>query len=225
MATFTGADKAIKYLFDVVANIADDYDSSATYAVGDFVLYAGTLYKCATAISQPEDFTPAHWSAVLVMDEITAGGGGGTTVVANPAGAATDTLNKLQVGATIYDVPSGGGGSLSTYHAAWTATSSNTTGAVLTGPMLVSAGKYLVIAHTPTSDTQSMSEPFLFAIKNGNTIIDSTYTLCNKQYGSFSVIVELSQAANLYLCTGWSASGGWNASYLTRGGIDAIKIA
>lgn len=38
------------------------------------------------------------------------GGGGGTTVVANPAGQATDTLNKLQVGSTIYSVPSGGGG-------------------------------------------------------------------------------------------------------------------
>lgn len=34
-----------------------------------------------------------------------------TEVIANPTGAATDTLNKLQVGATIYDVPSGGGGS------------------------------------------------------------------------------------------------------------------
>ena len=38
------------------------------------------------------------------------GGGGGTTVIANPAGAATDTLNKLQVGSTIYSIPSGGGG-------------------------------------------------------------------------------------------------------------------
>lgn len=43
------------------------------------------------------------------------GGGGGTTVVANPAGQATDTLNKLQVGQTIYNVPSGGGGGSETY--------------------------------------------------------------------------------------------------------------
>lgn len=34
-----------------------------------------------------------------------------TEVIANPAGQATDTLNKLQVGSTIYDVPSGGSGS------------------------------------------------------------------------------------------------------------------
>lgn len=38
------------------------------------------------------------------------GGGGGTTVVANPEGTATDTLNKLQVGESIYSIPSGGGG-------------------------------------------------------------------------------------------------------------------
>lgn len=36
-----------------------------------------------------------------------ASGGGGTTVVANPSGAATDTLNKLQVGSTIYGVSGG----------------------------------------------------------------------------------------------------------------------
>ena len=114
MATFTGADKAIGFLFEIARNIADDYNSASLYAQGDYTIHAGTLYKCTTAIGTPEDFTPAHWQAVLIMDEVAAGGGGGgggTTVIANPAGAATDTLNKLQVGATIYDVPSGGGSS------------------------------------------------------------------------------------------------------------------
>lgn len=37
------------------------------------------------------------------------GGGGGTTVVANPSGEATDDLNKLKVGSTIYAIPEGGG--------------------------------------------------------------------------------------------------------------------
>lgn len=114
MATFTGSDKAIAFLFDMVANMAADYDSTSTYAIGDYAIYNGTLYKCAYTISTPEDFAPAHWQAVLVMDEITSGGGGGgTTVVANPAGAATDTLNKLQVASTIYSVS--GGGSLPAY--------------------------------------------------------------------------------------------------------------
>lgn len=37
----------------------------------------------------------------------------GTTVIANPEGDATDTLNKLQVGNSIYSIPSGGGGGAS----------------------------------------------------------------------------------------------------------------
>lgn len=36
------------------------------------------------------------------------GGGGGTTVVANPSGPATDDLEKLQVGSTVYAVNGGG---------------------------------------------------------------------------------------------------------------------
>lgn len=36
-------------------------------------------------------------------------GGGGTTVVANPSGTATEELEKLQVGNTIYSIPEGGG--------------------------------------------------------------------------------------------------------------------
>jgi len=118
MATYSGSDKAVGYLFTASNNTAAEYSSASTYAEGDYTINAGTLYKCVTAIATPEDFTPAHWQAVLIMDEVAAGGGGGgggTTVIANPAGAATDTLNKLQVGATIYDIPSGGGSSGHTY--------------------------------------------------------------------------------------------------------------
>ena len=37
------------------------------------------------------------------------GGGGGTTVVANPTDEATDDLEKIKIGTTTYDIPSGGG--------------------------------------------------------------------------------------------------------------------
>lgn len=108
MATFTGADKAISFLFDVVSNIADDYDNTSAYALGDYVLHEGALYKCINPIASPEEFTPAHWEAVLVMNEIeSGGGGGGTTVVANPSGTATSVLTKLQVASTIYRIPTG----------------------------------------------------------------------------------------------------------------------
>lgn len=107
MATYTGADKAVGYLFTASNNTAAEYSSAATYAVGDFVIYEGTLYKCTSAISSPETWTPAHWTQTTIMENA---GGGGTTVIANPAGAATDTLIKLQVASTIYSVSGGGGG-------------------------------------------------------------------------------------------------------------------
>lgn len=45
-----------------------------------------------------------HWSTP-------AGGGGGTTVIPNPQGTPTDTLNTIQIGQTIFDIPGSGGGS------------------------------------------------------------------------------------------------------------------
>lgn len=55
-----------------VSNIADAYDSTATYSEGDYCAYDGVLYKCNTDITVAEVFTPAHWDATKVMDE---GGG------------------------------------------------------------------------------------------------------------------------------------------------------
>lgn len=52
-------------------NFAPAYSSSATYAVGDYVLYEGGLYKCNTAITTAEAWTAAHWTAVKVGPEIT----------------------------------------------------------------------------------------------------------------------------------------------------------
>lgn len=117
MATFTGSDKAIGFLFDMVSNIADDYDSTATYSVNDYAIYEGVLYKCTSAITTAETFTPAHWQSVLVMDEVAAGGGGGSSTLSGltdvSISSPTDgqalvydgTLSKWKNGAA-----SGGGG-------------------------------------------------------------------------------------------------------------------
>ena len=43
-------------------------------------------------------------------DEYTVPSGGGTNVVANPSGTATDDLEKIQIGNTIYDIPGSGSG-------------------------------------------------------------------------------------------------------------------
>lgn len=48
--------------------IAPEYDPAQTYAVGDLVMYKGSLYRCTTAITTPEAWTPGHWAATSVSD-------------------------------------------------------------------------------------------------------------------------------------------------------------
>lgn len=54
------------------AVIASGYNSSISYAVGDYCLVNGLLFKCNTAISVGgEAWTPAHWTQVSITNEIT----------------------------------------------------------------------------------------------------------------------------------------------------------
>lgn len=50
--------------------VADEYSSSATYAVGDYVLHDGKLYICKTAIATAEEWTAAHWTEVDISGEV-----------------------------------------------------------------------------------------------------------------------------------------------------------
>lgn len=47
---------------EIEPNFAGAYDSTATYAVGDYVVYGHDLYVCNTAIITAEDWTAAHWT-------------------------------------------------------------------------------------------------------------------------------------------------------------------
>ena len=51
--------------------IADDYDTTATYDVGDYCIHEGGLYVCTTAISTAEAWTAGHWQEVTVGGELT----------------------------------------------------------------------------------------------------------------------------------------------------------
>jgi len=44
--------------------IANAYDSTSTYAVGDYAIYDGVLYRCKTAVSVAEPFDVAKWEDV-----------------------------------------------------------------------------------------------------------------------------------------------------------------
>lgn len=54
----------------LAGDLSDAYSSSNTYAVGDLCILGNLLYKCNTAITTPEAWTPAHWTATTVADAI-----------------------------------------------------------------------------------------------------------------------------------------------------------
>ena len=49
-----------------VDDAADAYDATKTYAVGKMCIYGNRLYRCTTAISTAEAWTPAHWEATSI---------------------------------------------------------------------------------------------------------------------------------------------------------------
>lgn len=53
------------------AMVAGNYSASNTYAVGDYVYYSGTLYRCTTAITTAEAWTAAHWTAAKLAEDLT----------------------------------------------------------------------------------------------------------------------------------------------------------
>lgn len=54
----------------LAGDLSDAYSSSRTYAVGDLCILGNLLYKCNTAITTPEAWTPAHWTATTVKAEL-----------------------------------------------------------------------------------------------------------------------------------------------------------
>lgn len=50
--------------------VAAQYSNSATYNVGDYVIYNDSLYRCNTAITTGEAWTAAHWTAAVLGDDV-----------------------------------------------------------------------------------------------------------------------------------------------------------
>lgn len=85
--------------------IANVYDSTATYAVGDYAIYQNTLYKCTTAINVGESFEPTKWVSVKVMSEV--GGGGSSSADDVSYDNTSSGLNATNVQAAIDELATG----------------------------------------------------------------------------------------------------------------------
>ena len=53
-----------------VGTVASAYSASKTYAVGDYAIHNSNLYRCTTAITTAEAFTAAHWTQVVLGDDV-----------------------------------------------------------------------------------------------------------------------------------------------------------
>ncbi|MBP5597345.1 MAG: hypothetical protein J6Y02_18360 [Pseudobutyrivibrio sp.] len=137
--------KAGKYIIIIKAQSATNqasssrsislYDTTHSKELNYFYIYNGWGSAAATLdisedstieVRNPSGFT-SYWSladpnysglyAVPISAIGGGGGGGGTTVVPNPSGEATEDLETIKIGNTIYDIPgsgSSGGGSSQT---------------------------------------------------------------------------------------------------------------
>lgn len=78
---YNDLDTASKTIIDainsVLDNLADEYDESSTYSVGDCVQHNGLLYQCNTAITTAEQWDSTHWTQIKAVDVGAGGGGGG----------------------------------------------------------------------------------------------------------------------------------------------------
>lgn len=50
--------------------VADEFDSTKTYAVGEYCIYENKLYKCTAAITTGENFNSAKWEATTIGNVI-----------------------------------------------------------------------------------------------------------------------------------------------------------
>lgn len=85
-------------------NLAEEYDSTSTYAVGDYVIYESVLYKCIASTTGTFDST--KWTSVVVTDEMGSGGGGGTgghTIIDENGNSMTARAGLQFVGANVSD--------------------------------------------------------------------------------------------------------------------------
>ena len=87
------------------SNFAPTYSASSTYAVGKYVIYADSLYKCITAITVAEAWNVAKWSARSVGAELETANGNITTINTNLESSISVSTSEHVVGKWIDGKP------------------------------------------------------------------------------------------------------------------------
>ena len=112
------------YLVDkgsFVKIVADRYSAEQTYAVGDYAIHNELLYKCITAIDEPEEFDAEKWVQVKLADEVE------NKADANNVYTKSETDTALATKANTADVDTALAGKANIEHGIYTVKSTNTT--------------------------------------------------------------------------------------------------
>lgn len=103
--TYSSKKTTVKEVSDFAnQNFAEEYDSTSSYAVGDYVIYESVLYKCTASTTGSFDNT--KWTSVVVTNEMGSGGGGGTgghTIIDENGNSMTARAGLQFVGANVDD--------------------------------------------------------------------------------------------------------------------------
>ena len=93
--TYSSKKTTVKEVSDFAnQNLAEEYDSTSSYAVGDYCIYESVLYKCTASTTGSFDNT--KWTPVYVTDEMGSGGGGAGHTILDDDGTALAQQSDLQ---------------------------------------------------------------------------------------------------------------------------------
>jgi hypothetical protein len=189
---------------------APAYDSTATYAVGDYCTYSFKLYKCTTAITTAEQWTAAHWTEIgcTVSSLPTPADGyeaGWEYVVVAPGIYAG---KKCEVDDRIMSINNSSGSGSSVVDADWTVSQANISGAVTAGSDLDNNTVVLGNGGTAVKKLSNGTAGQWLRIVNGvptwvnhpNTDHGIAYGVCDMDWSISDVIVfEAYQEEDVFL--------------------------
>ena len=113
-------------------------------------------------------------------------------------------------------------GSFTLIKKAWTATSSSTVGTVLTESAELTAGVYIISVHTAPANVTTL-QAFTIALDNVSSL-DHIESI-TPTYGNYCTILELTETKTLTFVTASGASMLWDSQYISRGGMNILKIS
>lgn len=187
------------------ASIADTFDSTATYAVGDLVMYNSLFYRCIAAIT-----TPGPWSGVtnwtrVTVEEIVPKYGTDLEMASDNSHTVTEMINGMVIKT----------------NAAWIANSSSAYNTALTDSINVSEGIWLITWGHPNQTSNLPA--YIEGIATNSDVPDQFMTVDNgTALDKSAILVRFFGNATITLRSAGSSNVA--CSDTSRGFLRAVKL-